>query len=235
VPVEPGAALKGAAPDCPALRDLAGVPLVCRAVAVLRASGCVGEIVVPVPAALAEAVGAVLGNAARLVPAPDTGLLAAALAASPEAGSSAGGPVPVVVHDVLHPLAAPELVRAVVDALAASPDAVGAVAVRPVTDTLKWVDADGMVTGTADRERYRVVCSPQAYRPAVLRAAGAPDDPAGLPAFAGRHGRLIAVPAPQEVFRVAGPDDLELAEAVLAISPQTTPTEIQLAADQGNR
>ena len=50
-----------------------------------------------------------------------------------------------------------------------SPDVVIAT-VRPVVDTLKWVDAAGIVTGTASRDGHRFVDLPIAARLRVLRA-----------------------------------------------------------------
>ena len=80
----------------------------------------------------------------------------------------------IVVHDPLHPLSPPGLVRAVVRGLAGAADAAAAVPAGPVTDTLKWVDHGEVVRDTADRERYRLIESPQAYRrPALLAALAA--------------------------------------------------------------
>jgi 2-C-methyl-D-erythritol 4-phosphate cytidylyltransferase len=197
-----------------------GVPLVRRAVTALLGSGRVGAVLVPVRAAHADAITELLrdldGERVRLIPDVAATALPAAL--------DAHGPELVVVHDALHPLASAELVRAVVDAASAQVDVAGAVAVRPVTDTLKWVDVEGVITGTADREGYRVICSPQAYRVLPFRAAverlGALGELDALASMVGRSGRLVTVPAPQEVFKVADVDDLELAEAVLAASAQ---------------
>jgi hypothetical protein len=41
---------------------------------------------------------------------------------------------------------------------------------RPVTDTLKQVDVDGVLTGTADRNEHRFVATPIAARLQLLRA-----------------------------------------------------------------
>jgi 2-C-methyl-D-erythritol 4-phosphate cytidylyltransferase len=124
----------------------------------------------------------------------------------------------------------------VVDEASARVDAAGAVAVRPVTDTLKWVDAEGVIAGTADREGYRVICSPQAYRAAPFRAAlerlGTLGELDALASAVGRSGRLVTVPAPQDVFKVGAADDLELAEAVLAGSVQGS--AVQGSAAQGS-
>lgn len=134
---------------------------------------------------------------------------------------------PVVVHDPLHPLASAALVREVLGALAgAPPDVAAAVPVRPVTDTLKWVDEDGVVQGTADRESFRMVYSPQAHRfgslVVALAAATEDDLRAGgadvLPRIVQRQGgRLMSVPAPGEVFRIATDEDVALAEAMLHV------------------
>ncbi|RZQ61680.1 IspD/TarI family cytidylyltransferase [Amycolatopsis suaedae] len=84
-----------------------------------------------------------------------------------------------VVHDAARALARPETVGAVLAALTEEVDV--AVPVLPVTDTVKLVDADGTITGTADRDLLRVVQTPRALRPAWLEAAGWPADPLAVP------------------------------------------------------
>lgn len=164
---------------------------------------------------------------------------------------------PVVVHDPLYPLASQTLVTAVVEALTRSrtpsstsagpgvgPDIggsggsgggavpswerrVAAVPVRPVTDTLKWIDEDDVVLGTADREQFRMVYSPQAYWSGALRTllasatsgqlcAAGPDVLPQMVQAAG--GRLLPVPAPAEVFRLSTEEDLVLADAMLHVA-----------------
>jgi 2-C-methyl-D-erythritol 4-phosphate cytidylyltransferase len=66
------------------------------------------------------------------------------------------------------------------DRLAATDDALdrgtgGTVIVttRPVTDTLKLVDARGTLTGTADRDDHRFLCTPIALRLRLLRRVAA--------------------------------------------------------------
>lgn len=57
--------------------------------------------------------------------------------------------------------------------------------VRPVVDTLKLVDAQGVVTGTAERDEHRFVGTPIAARLRVLRAVSRElADPAPAPASA---------------------------------------------------
>jgi 2-C-methyl-D-erythritol 4-phosphate cytidylyltransferase len=59
-------------------------------------------------------------------------------------------------------------VTAALAALAVEPDAV-ITTVRPVTDTLKLVDAESVVTGTAERDRHRFVGTPIAASARWLR------------------------------------------------------------------
>jgi 2-C-methyl-D-erythritol 4-phosphate cytidylyltransferase len=222
---------------CAALRVLRGVPLVRRAVGALARSGAVGQIVVVVPPALADPITDLLVDLdVRVLPVRENGPGHRVLAALYEVlhdREADLGPAPdgesrlVVVHDPLHPLAPAELVRAVLTRLGEAPPHCHAVVpVRPVTDTLKWVDEDDVVTSTVDRGGYRMVYSPQAYRPAALLAAlevagGAELRAPGadvLPRLVqGAGGGLLSVPAPGEVFRIATEDDLLLAEAMLHV------------------
>jgi 2-C-methyl-D-erythritol 4-phosphate cytidylyltransferase len=213
---------------CAALRPLRGIPLVRRAVGALLRSGVLDSVVVVTPPALVEPIGALLASLAAGGPPVDVlaaqengpGLrVRAALRA--HRVDPAGI---VVVHDPLFPLAPAALVRAVVAALEAPFAAV--VPVRPVTDTLKRVDEDDVVTGTVDRDGFRMVYSPQAFRAAALLAALTAADDATLrdpgadvlPRLVqDGGGRLASVLAPGEVFRVAEADDLVLAEAMLGV------------------
>ncbi len=211
---------------CAALRLLGGRPLLLWAVSALTSSGVAREVVVAVPPALAEAV-------ARAVPVTDVPVevlpvrtsgpghqLLAALHARPATAGT------VVVHDPLHPLSPAALVRDVVRDLLRADGAAASVPARPVTDTLKWVDEDQVVQGTADREDYRMIYSPQAYRRQALQGAleAADDDMLGargsevLPHLVRLRGGLVRlVPSTGEAFRVAGADDLVLAEALLHV------------------
>jgi 2-C-methyl-D-erythritol 4-phosphate cytidylyltransferase len=210
--------------SCAALRELGGRSLLHWAMTTLTASGVVRRVVIVAPPALEPAardvVAAVSGDAIEVLPVPADGPANRVLAGLRPAGDEI-----VVVHDPLHPLSTPALARAVVHELVAAPRAVAAVPVRPVTDTLKWVDADEVVLDTADRERYRLVGSPQAYRREPLLEVLAGADEVDLRAegaevlprlVAARGGRIAFVPLPGEVFRVATEDDLVLAGALLA-------------------
>jgi 2-C-methyl-D-erythritol 4-phosphate cytidylyltransferase / 2-C-methyl-D-erythritol 2,4-cyclodiphosphate synthase len=101
------------------------------------------------------------------------------------------GPALVLVHDAARPFASEALItRAIVAARTTG----AAVPVIPVADTVKTVDATGVVTGTIDRAHLRLVQTPQAFDFAALlaahrkaRAAGRDDftDDAALAEWAG--------------------------------------------------
>jgi 2-C-methyl-D-erythritol 4-phosphate cytidylyltransferase len=139
----------------------------------------------------------------------------------------------VAIHDAARPLVTPELIEDVV-ALAADPDAAGAIAATPVTDTIKqsthppfsvsgtekggWV-----IESTVDRDSLWAAQTPQVFRVEALRGALAaePDhrlaeatDEAMMVEAAG--GRVLIHPSPPENLKVTTPLDLKLAELLLA-------------------
>jgi 2-C-methyl-D-erythritol 4-phosphate cytidylyltransferase/2-C-methyl-D-erythritol 2,4-cyclodiphosphate synthase len=74
----------------------------------------------------------------------------------------------VLVHDAARPFASAALIARGIAAARASGAAIPAVA---VADTVKTVDAAGIVTGTLERAQLRLVQTPQAFRFATLLAA----------------------------------------------------------------
>ena len=97
----------------------------------------------------------------------------------------------VLVHDAARPFVSDALVSRAIAAAGAHGAAIPAL---PVTDTVKLVDAQGLVTATLDRARLRTVQTPQAFAyPALLdahrraAAAGRDDfsDDAALAEWAG--------------------------------------------------
>jgi len=144
----------------------------------------------------------------------------------------------VAVHDAARPLLTPELLDDVVATLAANPDADGAIAAAPVTDTTKQVEGrvgslptdtgDNrplVVAGTLDRGRLWAAQTPQVFRAAALRAAfladperaAAATDDAALVEQAG--GRVLIHPSSPDNLKVTTPADLRLAELLLAERP----------------
>jgi 2-C-methyl-D-erythritol 4-phosphate cytidylyltransferase len=125
----------------------------------------------------------------------------------------------VLVHDAARPLVPTSLVDLVVATVIGGADAV--VPGLPVADTIKSVDAAGMVDATLDRDLLRTVQTPQGFRRTTLTEAHAASDPdapatddAGLVEALG--GKVVVVPGHEEAFKVTRPLDLVLAEAVLA-------------------
>jgi 2-C-methyl-D-erythritol 4-phosphate cytidylyltransferase len=129
----------------------------------------------------------------------------------------------VAVHDAARPLVTPELVEGVVATLVADPDAAGAIAAAPLTDTVKQVRAGGvLVETTLDRGRLWAAQTPQVFRTEALRRAleadpervAAATDEAMLVEAAG--GRVLIHPSPPENLKITTPLDLQLAELLLA-------------------
>lgn len=125
----------------------------------------------------------------------------------------------VLVHDAARPLVPGSLVDSVVAAVDAGSAAV--VPGLPVTDTVKQVDGAEQVIGTVDRSTLRAIQTPQGFSRALLDevtgtlgAGGDATDDAGHVERSG--GRVLVVPGADEAFKVTGPLDLVLAEAVLA-------------------
>lgn len=142
----------------------------------------------------------------------------------------------VAIHDAARPLVTPELVEGVVATLVADPDADGAIAAAPVSDTLKRAHPPARLKGsihrggdnaaiciekTVDRAGLWAAQTPQVFRVDALRRALAADphraeaatDEAMLVEAAG--GRVLIHPAPAENFKVTEPADLRLAELLL--------------------
>jgi 2-C-methyl-D-erythritol 4-phosphate cytidylyltransferase len=152
----------------------------------------------------------------------------------------------VAIHDAARPLLTPELAEAVVATLVADPDAAGAIAAAPVTDTVKRVAdpvervADpgpdgtkgefGTYTGhnssrvierTLDRSMLWVAQTPQAFHADALRGAlvAAPDPDAATDEAVlveAAGGRVLIHPVAAPNLKVTTPHDLRVAEMLLA-------------------
>ena len=139
----------------------------------------------------------------------------------------------IAVHDAARPLVTPELIDALVDELAARPDADGAIAAAPLTDTVKRAREPRPASGelppggaaiakTESRDRLWAAQTPQVFRAAKLRAAldadpertAAATDDAMLVEQAG--GTVLIHPAPAANVKVTTPLELRLAELLLA-------------------
>jgi len=210
---------------------LAGRPMVEWSIVAMRAAAGVRSIVVACPPGHVHELG---GHDLGVV---DGGATRARSVAN---ALAAVGTELVAIHDAARPLVTPELVEAVVATVAADPEADGAIAATPVTDTIKRAgpagpdgkllpfpphggdDAAICVTETVDRGELWAAQTPQVFRVDALRRALEADpaqvesatDEATMVEAAG--GRVLIHPAPPENLKVTTPLDLRLAGLLLA-------------------
>lgn len=126
----------------------------------------------------------------------------------------------IVVHDGVRPFVVPEQVRQVI---AAARRYGGAVLGIPCQDTLKQVNARGEVVATVERRELWQIQTPQAFQAALLwRAFGKAmssgfyaTDEAALVEALGQP--VVVVPGSPLNLKITTPDDLKLAEALLAL------------------
>lgn len=142
-----------------------GKPVVRHAAEALIAAGA-GPLALAIPdgceAIAAEALAGL--PQVRLVPGGET--RQASVRAALEA-LSAERPALVLIHDAARPHCPADVIDRLLAALAGQP---GAIPVLPVVDSLAEA-GDGLVVGTADRERLRRVQTPQAFRYEAILAA----------------------------------------------------------------
>lgn len=131
----------------------------------------------------------------------------------------------VLVHDGVRPLVDPAHVAQVV---AAARRHGGAILGVPCQDTLKKVNSRGEVAATVDRQKLWQVQTPQAFRAALLWRAfqGAMErgfyatDEAALVEALGET--VVMVPGSPLNLKITTPDDLKMAEAILASRQKST-------------
>ncbi|MEB3021622.1 2-C-methyl-D-erythritol 4-phosphate cytidylyltransferase [[Mycobacterium] crassicus] len=197
---------------------LGGMTLVERAVAGLRESGVVDEVVVAVPPDRTDEAKLILGHTATVVAGGADRVESVRLALE-SASEGAEAPEFVLVHDAARPLTPPDLVVRVVEALRAGNRAV--VPALPVSDTIKAVDANGVVLGTPERAGLRAVQTPQGFATELLlrayQQAGAGvqfTDDASMVEHVG--GQVQVVEGDPLAFKITTALDAMLAEAVLS-------------------
>ena len=203
-----------------ALVELSGRPLVWWAARGLRAGG-VGTIVVTAPAASLDEFRAGIADigGVEVVAGSDRSRQASVALGLAALGQRNEGDV-VLVHDAARPLTPAQVTARVIDAVRAGAGAV--IPVLPVTDTLKSVDASGVVTGTPRRADMVAVQTPQGFRWDVLmraheagaslgadEAVAATDD-AGLVEAIGAVVHTVA--GDERSLKVTRPLDLALAQ-----------------------
>jgi len=152
-------------------------------------------VVVVVPPADVAVEGGVAGGATR------SQSVRAGLAAVPPTATI------VCVHDAARPFASAQLFLAVIQAVIDGAD--GAIPGIPVSDTVKRIDADGVVVDTPPRAALVAVQTPQAFRASILRAAHASGreatDDAALVEICG--GRVVVVAGEHTNRKITRLDD----------------------------
>ncbi|MBN2248405.1 MAG: 2-C-methyl-D-erythritol 4-phosphate cytidylyltransferase [Coriobacteriia bacterium] len=127
----------------------------------------------------------------------------------------------ILVHDGARPLVTPEVIDAAVTMLEGDGSLDGVVVGHPSYDTLKFADADGNVSGTADRAAIWIAQTPQVFRAQALRAAYRDaavhgwdgTDDASFVEHAG--GRIAMITGPRDNMKVTVPEDLPAIERLL--------------------
>jgi 2-C-methyl-D-erythritol 4-phosphate cytidylyltransferase len=203
------------------LRPLAGRPLLLHALAAIDAATTVQDVVLVVGEHTRAAIERLLAagvcrKPVRVVVGGERRQDSVALglrATAPEVEV-------VVVHDAGRPLVSAALVDRCV---AASLERGAAIAAVPVTDTIKRVAA-GLVQETVPRDDLWAAQTPQAFRRSLLRDAFASPlagttftDEAGL--FEALGLPVAIVPGDRHNLKVTQPEDLAIAEALLAVAP----------------
>ncbi len=149
---------------------LGGQTLVERAVAGLLESGVVDHAVVAVPPDRTDQAKLILGGlGGHVVVVAGGASRVESVRLALAAVSGAEQPEFVLVHDAARPLTPPALIVRVVEALRAGHSAV--IPALPMPDTVKAVDANGVVLGTLERAGLRAVQTPQGFVTELLLGA----------------------------------------------------------------
>lgn len=131
----------------------------------------------------------------------------------------------VLVHDAARAFVPSTVITAVIAAVRAGHPAV--IPVLPVVDTIRRIDHQQVLAGVVDRDRLRIVQTPQGFAPAVLRSShglaeregGTATDDAGLVERAGVP--VTTVAGHRAAFKITTAADLE--EARRMFLPTGTP------------
>ncbi len=202
--------------------ELAGRTMLEHAVDALLGAGVVDRVVAAIPADRVDQTAALFGDRAG----DGMGDRIVVVAGGPERSDSVrlalaavGEPEFVLVHDAARPLTPSSLIHRVVAALREGMPAV--VPALPLSDTVKAVDANGVVLGTPERAGLRAVQTPQGFQTAILLRAYRQ---AGVSAVATDDAALVenlgvpvhTVAGDALAFKITTPLDMRLAEAVLS-------------------
>lgn len=145
-------------------RDLAGEPVIRSSLALFSWHGQIGAVQAVIHGDDRAAYEAAAKGLRLLTPVLGGATRQASVRAGLEALSSRAPDI-VLVHDAARPFCSAELVSR---AIAACGETGAAIPALEVTDTIKRVDAGGLVAGTIDRAQLRAVQTPQAFKFSAL-------------------------------------------------------------------
>ncbi len=196
-----------------AFAPLCGEPLLAHALRGVLVCADVGHVIVVAPATHCDQARDLAGPDPRV----DVVAGGADRSASVLAGLGALRPDDgiVLVHDAARCLTPADLFARVIRAVRSGHSAV--VPGLPITDTIKVVDAQGLVTATPDRETLRGIQTPQGFLREVLERAYADrdsaTDDAGLVERIGIQVRVV--PGDLHALKITSALDLAVAAALL--------------------
>ena len=197
-----------------ALVSVAGAPLLVHAVRGLLESGCVDHVVVAAPPTHVSQTIALLSGLTPVT------VVAGGADRTSSVRLTLDHAVPsdtvALVHDAARAFTPAAVIERVVAAVQAGKPAV--IPVLPVTDTIKQVDASGVVTATIDRSSLRAVQTPQGFAIDVLRQAhaSAADTATDDATLVERLGIPVhTVEGHPHALKITTPHDLAIAESHL--------------------
>jgi len=208
-----------------AFAPLCGEPLLAHALRGVLGCADVGHVVIVAPSSHLDQA----RDLARPDPRVDVVAGGADRSASVVAGLAALRPDDgiVLVHDAARCLAPADLFARVIHAVRSGNVAI--VPALPVTDTIKVVDARGLVLATPDRETLRGIQTPQGFQRDVLERAYASwtpaTDDAGLVERIGGHVRVVD--GDRLALKITSPSDLTVATALLQDVPMPDSTHVR--------
>jgi 2-C-methyl-D-erythritol 4-phosphate cytidylyltransferase/2-C-methyl-D-erythritol 2,4-cyclodiphosphate synthase len=193
-------------------RPLNGKPLACWSIEAMLAAGAEAVVLVAPPGGLDEAAahcGAL--PKVRIVPGGSERMQSVRAGLDALDGTDAEA---VLIHDAARPFLAKTQVQALLKALARGD---GALPALPVSDTVKRVDTENVITSTEARAGLWRAQTPQAFRVAPLLAAYAawpggetPTDDAQVVERAG--GKVVLIPGDPMLMKATYPEDFEMME-----------------------
>lgn len=127
----------------------------------------------------------------------------------------------VVIHDGVRPFVKGEWVENYISRLEANPEIAGVIAGTAVTDTLKRIDENHVISGTVDRSQIWAVQTPQIFKLRILKNAhedaiktkAIVTDDAAILELSGY--RVIIEPSDPSNIKITKPFDLVIAEVIL--------------------